>query len=592
MQINILLVDDEPSIIQALKRMLRPYEWNILQANDGEEALLLLQQEHIHVLVTDFKMPRRNGISLCQEARKVSPYTYRLLISGQVDYDALRKAWHAGDVHRFVAKPWDNTLLTMDIEEGVRQQVLLQHAHNFQQSITSGQAVMLTDDNWVIRLANQPLCNALGVTEEELLGVNLFSSSLSTMPITLETEITRQTENQETWLGHFILLNQAQQQVPAWMTVSPMGTNYRLCVCQTVEGTSINSTPAKQETDSINQVKAMALHLAFDLTELTDDEGNKSQSILATTSAELFNHIKAVSQHEQELYHLPQHHCFILSAHGDPAIAGLEKTKERLLNAVDLPSVTITEQTLDNQAETYENWIRALVGIKTSAVQPTPGADLPQDDYPITPVFGLHGEIIAIESHQLIHYDEEELASWFAALISTWQSLFTSTATIIVNATEAGPDSTKTFLPALDVARRSIPIDCYIVLDEEHLLSNTQDDILWQGDLVRHDVKRMISHFGRSFLNARQILSLPIDGITLAPEFLTRLQHPKNAIQGARLLQKLHENDLLIFARNIARSELLAISHKARIDWLSGRALAPEITFQQLQWYSPEATLG
>ena len=52
------------------------------------------------------------------------------------------------------------------------------------------------------------------------------------------------------------------------------------------------------------------------------------------------------------------------------------------------------------------------------------------------------------------------------------------------------------------------------------------------------------------------------------------------------------ENDLLIFARNIARSELLAISHKARIDWLSGRALAPEITFQQLQWYSPEATLG
>ena len=77
MQINILLVDDEPSIIQALKRMLRSFEWNILQANDGEEALLLLQQEHIHVLVTDFKMPRRNGISLCQEARKVSvSYTH------------------------------------------------------------------------------------------------------------------------------------------------------------------------------------------------------------------------------------------------------------------------------------------------------------------------------------------------------------------------------------------------------------------------------------------------------------------------------------------------------------------------------------
>lgn len=580
MQINILLVDDEPSILQALKRMLRPFEWNILQANDGEEALDILKQEHVHVLVTDFKMPRRDGISLCQEARKVSPYTYRLLISGQVDYGALREAWHAGDVHRFVAKPWDNILLTMDIEEGVRQQALLQHAHNFQQSIATGQAVMLTDDNWVIRLANHPLCSALGVQEEDLLGVNLFSSSLSVIPVTLETEIIRQTENNETWLGHFILLNQAQQQIPAWMTVSPMGQNYRLCVCQTIEDLSLTNHPAehKQETDVSNSTRAIALHLEFTL----EDNDN----ISAATSSELFNQIKKLSLLDQDLYHLPQRHCFLLSAHNDAALAGIENTKQHLTSTDKLPSVRIREHILNDDSESYESWIRKLVGIKAPNTLPL------EDDYPIIPVFGLHGEIIAIESQQLIHYEPEALTSWFTALISTWQSLFSGTATIIINATGAGPDSTKKLLPALITARESMPIDCYIVLDEDRLLSNSKNDILWQGDLVHHDVKRMISHFGRSFLNARQILSLPIDGITLAPEFLTRLQHPKNAVQGARLLQKLHENDLLIFARNIARSELLAISHKTKIDWLSGRALAPEITFQQLQWYSPEATLG
>lgn len=580
MQINILLVDDEPSIIQALKRMLRPYDWNILQASDGEEALEVLQREHVHVMVTDFKMPRRDGISLCKEARKVSPFTYRLLISGQVDYGALSNAWHSGDVHRFVAKPWDNTLLTMDIEEGVRQQLLLQRAHDFQQSLAAGQAVMLTDDNWVIRLANQQLCHALGVTESELLGINLFSTSLSSIPVTLEAEITRQTESKETWLGHFIFLNQQRQQIPAWMTVSPMGANYRLCVCQTVEDTHSSHTQIEQNNQPSPPEKAVALTLEFALND-------RHEPMSVATSADLFNRLKGLAQQEQDLYHLAQHHCFLVSAHSNAALDGLSGFKQKLESADDLPAVVVTEHTLNNPTgDDYEEWIRQLVGIK--AYDPSPL----DNDYPIIPVFGLHGEIIAIESRQIIQYDESELKVWFDALIKTWRSLFTGTATIVVNATDAGPESTKTFLPALAAARKSMPIDCYIVLDEDRLLSETQDDILWQGDLVQHDVKRMISHFGRSFLNARQILSLPIDGITLAPEFLTRLQHPKNAIQGARLLQKLHDNDLLIFARNIARSELLAISHKARIDWLSGRALAPEITFQQLQWYSPDRTLG
>ena len=166
MQINVLLVDDEPSIIQALRRMLRSQDWNLFEANDGEEALDVLRREHIHVMVTDFKMPRRDGISLCHEARKVSPYTYRLLLSGQVDYSALREAWHAGDVHRFVAKPWDNTLLTIDIEEGVRQQSLLGYVHQFQQALTADSAAFLTDSNWIIRLASPELCNCLLYTSD------------------------------------------------------------------------------------------------------------------------------------------------------------------------------------------------------------------------------------------------------------------------------------------------------------------------------------------------------------------------------------------------------------------------------------------
>ncbi|TNC88509.1 MAG: hypothetical protein CSH36_13370, partial [Thalassolituus sp.] len=117
-------------------------------------------------------------------------------------------------------------------------------------------------------------------------------------------------------------------------------------------------------------------------------------------------------------------------------------------------------------------------------------------------------------------------------------------------------------------------------------------DILLHGELVHHDITRMIRHFGRSFLNARQILSLPIGGITLAPEFLTRMQEPRNAVQGGRLLQKLHDAGMVIYAGHIQHSELLATSHKARIDWLSGNVLSPEVSISELHWFSPDATLG
>lgn len=63
MQLNVLLVDDENGIIQALRRMLRAEPYQLFEASDGEEALEIIQREDIHLMVTDYKMPRRDGIS-------------------------------------------------------------------------------------------------------------------------------------------------------------------------------------------------------------------------------------------------------------------------------------------------------------------------------------------------------------------------------------------------------------------------------------------------------------------------------------------------------------------------------------------------
>lgn len=580
MQINILLVDDEPSIIQALRRMLRPQDWNLFEANDGEEALEVLRKEHIHVLVTDFKMPRRDGISLCEEARRISPYTYRLLLSGQVDYGALREAWHTGDVHRFVAKPWDNTLLTMDIEEGVRQQQLLGYVHQLRQALTSHSASLLTDSNWVIRLASPQLCQALNTKEEDLLGRNLFSTGFSAVGVTLEAEVTRQTELGATWLGHFTLTDTDQQQLPTSMAISPLGPNYRLCVCDiTVMGEHQKDVAASRSDDPEEHpgqdLSPATLHLEFRQDEVPD----------LSASAKLFSALKNLCRQGQDLYHMPQPHCFLIAARDAASVRELQDFTAQLESDGEFPSASMNLREAPSHTD-YESWLREQLGLGNRS------SSADSEEHKVLPVFGLHGEILAVESQQLGTYSESEWRSWFTSLVATWQSYFNDRLTVVLDAHRATAEAIREYLKALEFARSLHPIECYLVLGEEQLLSEEAEDILLQGELVHHDVRRMISHFGRSFLNARQILSLPINGITLAPEFLTRMQEPRNAVQGGRLLQKLHDEGMVIYAGHIKHSELLATSHKARIDWLSGNVLSPEVNISELHWFSPDATLG
>ena len=86
MQWNLLLVDDEADILQTLRRMLRSDTFTIFEANNASEALTLFAQHDIHLMITDYKMPNTDGLALCREVRQRSPATYRILLSGQVDY--------------------------------------------------------------------------------------------------------------------------------------------------------------------------------------------------------------------------------------------------------------------------------------------------------------------------------------------------------------------------------------------------------------------------------------------------------------------------------------------------------------------------
>ena len=114
---NVLYVDDELENLKAFRSTLRR-EFNVYTANSAIEALDVLKNNEIHILLSDQKMPEKTGIDLLQQVQDDYPNIIRMLISAYADYDTAIESIHKADVFRFLTKPWDVEILKRAIIEG------------------------------------------------------------------------------------------------------------------------------------------------------------------------------------------------------------------------------------------------------------------------------------------------------------------------------------------------------------------------------------------------------------------------------------------------------------------------------------------
>lgn len=111
----LLLVDDEARILSALQRALRREGYEILTASSGAEALEVLAERPVDMLVSDHKMPGMNGLELLGQVAKRYPSTARILITGWTEEIAAEQAAELG-IGALLDKPWD----TADLKAAVR----------------------------------------------------------------------------------------------------------------------------------------------------------------------------------------------------------------------------------------------------------------------------------------------------------------------------------------------------------------------------------------------------------------------------------------------------------------------------------------
>jgi DNA-binding NtrC family response regulator len=107
MTYKIMIVDDEPVNLRTLERLFRP-DYQVVTALSGGEALALLAQHDVALLISDQRMPAMTGIELMLKTVALRPQMVKILLTGYTDVGALIDAVNSGLVYRYITKPWNN----------------------------------------------------------------------------------------------------------------------------------------------------------------------------------------------------------------------------------------------------------------------------------------------------------------------------------------------------------------------------------------------------------------------------------------------------------------------------------------------------
>lgn len=141
---NILIVDDEMSIIMSITRMLTDTDHRVLAALNADEALEKLKENTVDLVISDFKMPGMTGIEFLKKIQLQYPEILTILMTAHADLELAIDAINEAGIYKFVQKPWNEADFTMTINRAVELRHLLSERRTLKREIQLRDA-MLTE---------------------------------------------------------------------------------------------------------------------------------------------------------------------------------------------------------------------------------------------------------------------------------------------------------------------------------------------------------------------------------------------------------------------------------------------------------------
>ena len=119
-EVKILCVDDESSVLKSLERLFLDTDYEIITAESGDEGLEMLKNEPtIQLVISDYRMPKMNGVDFLREVYRLRPDTVRIVLSGYADTAAIVEAINEGQIYKFIPKPWNDDELKVTISKAL-----------------------------------------------------------------------------------------------------------------------------------------------------------------------------------------------------------------------------------------------------------------------------------------------------------------------------------------------------------------------------------------------------------------------------------------------------------------------------------------
>lgn len=130
MRATVLIIDDEPNILSALRRTLQNEGFEIIVAASGPEALRILEKTEVAVIVCDYHMPGMKGPEVLAESIKYRPNAVRIALTQYADLKIAEASINKGRISYFMLKPWDNAHMRSVVREAVRNYELEQEVRS------------------------------------------------------------------------------------------------------------------------------------------------------------------------------------------------------------------------------------------------------------------------------------------------------------------------------------------------------------------------------------------------------------------------------------------------------------------------------
>jgi response regulator RpfG family c-di-GMP phosphodiesterase len=116
----LLIVDDEPNVCDSVYDLLR-HEFRVLKAHSAQEGFRLMQEEEVHIVMSDQRMPQISGVELLTSVKARYPQAVRMLFTGFADLESVIAAINQGQIFQFVRKPWQPEELLLAVQQAAAE---------------------------------------------------------------------------------------------------------------------------------------------------------------------------------------------------------------------------------------------------------------------------------------------------------------------------------------------------------------------------------------------------------------------------------------------------------------------------------------